>query len=321
MRILVTGSEGTLGKPLVKELQRRNHNVYGCDLIHSASTEHTRADVTNLRQLNAVFEATSPDMVYHLAAEFGRKNGEDYYEQLWNTNQVGTQNVIKMCLRYKSKFILAGSSEAYGESGQSELREEWLDIYKPNFYNQYALSKWAQEQQTFIAAMNHNLKAIVLRFFNAYGEGEHYNPYRSVVCLFCYRLLHGLPITVYKNYHRVFMHVDDWATTVANVAERFDTVPRRTGFNPVPIFNVGGTEYRSVEALANIIIEQLGTGKNLVRLLDKEFANVTNKRPDISLAKQYFDHNPKIELEQGVARTIAWMRDVYNPPMEMKRAA
>jgi dTDP-glucose 4,6-dehydratase len=316
MRILVTGSEGTLGKPLARELTSRGHDVYGCDLTHNENNKIIRADVTNLRQLQKAFTHSEPDLVYHLAAEFGRHNGEQYYEQLWNTNQVGTQNVINLCLRHKSRFVLAGSSEAYGESNQRILHEEWLDVYKPNFYNQYALSKWAQEQQTFIAALNSKLNAVVLRFFNAYGEGEYYNPFRSVVCLFCYRLMHGLPITVYENYHRVFMHVDDWARTVANVADRFDSLPRRNNhFYNTPIYNIGGTEYRSVQELATIIMNQLGYAglDRLVTVLPKENANVTNKRPDVSLAHVDLGHNPTITLEEGVTRTITWMNKVYFP--------
>lgn len=326
-RILITGSLGTLGKPLTYELERRGHKVFGVDLKHTEHSNYMRADISNARQIDKVFEKFAPEYVYNLAAEFGRNNGQAYYEQLWNTNQTGNRNVIESCLRHGTKFILAGSSEAYGESGQDWLKERWLDTFAPEFYNEYALSKWAQERQAFIAAKNDGLKAVVLRFFNAYGEGEFYSPYRSVVCLFCYRLLHGLPITVYRNYHRVFMHVDDWAHTVANVSERFDTLPAQpSNQSGVPVLNVGGTEYRSVEELVEVILKHFpgpdrARAERLITYKDKEIANVTNKRPDISLAAQYLDHNPTIKLEEGVARTIAWMEKTYNIPLETRLAA
>lgn len=318
-RILITGSEGTLGLPLAAELEKRGHEVIGSDLMHTEKTNYMRTDIRDYRQVERLFEYARPEVIYNLSAEFGRSNGEAYYEQLWSTNQIGNENVIRMAEEFGTKFILAGSSEAYGESEEPWLMEHQLDRYKPNFHNNYALSKWVQEQQVFLAAKNKSVQAIVLRFFNAYGEGEFYSPFRSVCCLFVYRLMHGLPITVYKNYHRVFQHVDDWATTVANVAERFDAIPKRVGFfNDVPVFNIGGEEYRSVEELSNIIIDQLvkrGYSRrkleSLVNYEEKEVANVTNKRPDNTLAKRYLGHDPKITLEDGIERTINWMEYVY----------
>src|SRR6185437_12857276 len=166
MRILVTGSEGTLGKPLVKELRRRGHGVVGVDLKHSSDPDYMRADIAEARQVERVFNWYEPEVVYNLAAEFGRVNGQEYYEQLWRTNQIGNQNIIEACLAHDSKLILAGSSEAYGDSDQAVLTEGYLDVYAPKFHNQYALSKWTQERQIFIAAKNNGLKSVVLRFFN-----------------------------------------------------------------------------------------------------------------------------------------------------------
>jgi dTDP-glucose 4,6-dehydratase len=168
-----------------------------------------------------------------------------------------------------------------------------------------------QEQQVFVAAKNEGLKAVVLRFFNAYGPGEYYNDYRSVVCLFCYRLMKNLPITVYENYHRVFMYVDDWAKTVANVAERFDSLPAGNRISGVPVYNVGGSEYRSIEELVTVISDQLGGTFSRVTVLPKEKANVTNKKPDISAAIKDLGHDPSTTLEVGVAFTLEWMKKIY----------
>jgi dTDP-glucose 4,6-dehydratase len=313
MKILITGSEGTLGKPLVSLLEKRGHNVFGVDLAHNHKTNYMRADITESRQVEHAFETFKPDITYNLAAEFGRVNGEIYYEQLWKTNQIGNANIIKACLKYNSKFILAGSSEAYGDSNEPWLREEQLDTQAPLFHNQYALSKWAQEQQTFLAAKNDGLKAVVLRFFNSFGPGEFYSPYRSVVCLFCYRLMFGIPIDVYKNYHRVFMYVDDWANTVANVAERFDTLPKGNRPSGVPVYNIGGTEYRNIEELVAIVQKLLPVSEftQTINYFEQEAHNVTNKRPDLFLATRDLGHNPVVSLEDGVEKTIEWLKKTY----------
>jgi dTDP-glucose 4,6-dehydratase len=336
MNILITGSRGTLGRVLKAELIHRGHTVYGVDLQHSGDPTEIRADVADYRQLENVFREREIDIVYHLAAEFGRVNGAEYYEQLWRTNQIGTQNVIRLCVRHKVRMILAGSSEAYGDAKIPDtndafaLPEKYLDTYAPLHHNEYALSKWAQERQVFIAAQNEGLKAVVLRFFNAYGPGEYYSPYRSVVCLFCYRMLFGLPVTVYKNYHRVFMWVGDWARTVANVADRFDDLPRESAGRlstpaNVPVYNIGGEEYRSVEELAGIVLKTIRkTGGTLsnncpITFVDKEAANVTNKLPDITLAKRDLAHRPRVTLDQGIPDTIVWMRTVYTRDGQLGR--
>ena len=74
-RILITGSEGTLGRKLRAELESRGQRVFGCDLKHDEKPSHMRADISDYRQLERVFEGAKPDVVYSLAAEFGRNNG------------------------------------------------------------------------------------------------------------------------------------------------------------------------------------------------------------------------------------------------------
>lgn len=303
MKILITGSQGTLGTKLVEELKKRGHEVWGCDLHHGEKNE-IRADVSEWRQIERVFDDVKPEVCYHLAAEFGRNNGQEYYEQLWKTNCIGTRNIIQACLKFNTRLIFASSSEAYGDIAEDGiLYENVLDIKVPKFHNEYALTKYTNEKQIQIAVKNDGLNAVILRFFNAYGPGEKYNEYRSVVCLFIYRLMKGLPITVYKDYHRVFMYVDDWARTVANVAER----DLRSG----AIYNVGGDEYLSIEELVTKIVEKIGGTQSEITILPKEKANITNKRPYTDAARHQLGHELTIDLNTGLDYTIAWMKKTY----------
>lgn len=309
-QILVTGSQGTLGRKLVAELKRRGHNVWGCDLHHGEKNE-IRADVSEWRQVERAFDSVRPTVVFHLAAEFGRNNGQEYYEQLWRSNVVGTRNVIEACIHHDAHMVFASSSEAYGLTAETNeyLHEDVLLTQVPNFHNEYALSKWTNEKQIQIASQNSNLKATTLRFFNAYGPGEEYNNYRSVVSLFTYRLLHDMPITVYQDYHRVFMYVHDWACTVAGVADR---IPQLEAIaTPERVFNVGGTEYTSIETLVEKLKSLIPNTKSVVTLLPKEQANITNKRPDNSRAARVLDHKCRVTLDQGLPWTVKWMRRRY----------
>ena len=300
-KILVTGNKGPLGTPLVRELRKRGHEVWGCDLQHQADEKYIRADLASYRQLERVFEQKY-DFVYHLAAEFGRINGEEYYETLWQTNVIGTRNVLELQRKQGFKLIFASSSEIYGDKHKDILTEDIPLQSSIIQQNDYAVTKWVNEIQCMNFEKRFGLPIVRLRFFNAYGPGEYYHHYRSVVCLFCYRALHDIPYTVYKDYRRVFMYIDDFIPTLANVADHFVAGE---------VYNIGGREFRSVEELSTIILSYLGMDDSRVTYLPKDAHNVQNKQPNIDKAVSTFGHNPKIKLEDGVRYTIDWMKRVY----------
>lgn len=300
-RVLVTGSRGTLGRPLVEELRLRGHDVWRTDLQHSEQPKYIRADISNFRQLQRVFEQKF-DYVFHLAAEFGRLNGEEYYETLWQTNVIGTRNILEVQRREGFRLIFASSSEIYGDRHEAILSEDIPLQHSIIQHNDYATTKWVNEIQIMNFEKRYGVEAMRLRFFNAYGPGEYYHNYRSVVCLFCYRALHDMPYEVYEGYHRVFMYIDDFIPTLANAVERF---------NPGGVYNIGGSEFRSVHELSDIILKTLGKNDRMLIYLPEDKHNVQNKRPDISRAQRDLGHEPKITLEEGVPKTIEWMRRVY----------
>jgi dTDP-glucose 4,6-dehydratase len=303
--ILVTGSGGTLGRPLVAELRRRGHEVWGCELRHEPDERIIRADVRSYRQLERVFdEIGDVDFVYHLAAEFGRTNGEEYYETLWETNVIGTRHILELQRRRPFRLIFASSSEIYGDRHE-ELLTESIPLRKSIIqHNDYATTKWVNEVQIMNFEKRHGSECMRLRFFNAYGPGERYHNYRSVVCLFTYRALHDLPYTVYRGYKRVFMYIDDFTSTLANACE---------AFAPGEVYNIGGTEFVSVEHMNNLLLEYLGKSDAQVTYLSEDRHNVQDKRPDIEKAARDLGHDPRVTLTEGIPLTVDWMRATHPP--------
>ncbi len=114
-KILVTGGRGFIGSNLVPELRSRGHEVWVCDLGQAEDPQYIRCDVSRYRQIERIFEQHNFNYVYHLAAEYGRWNGEDYYENLWLTNVVGTKNMIRAQENNKFKMIFFSSAEVYGD--------------------------------------------------------------------------------------------------------------------------------------------------------------------------------------------------------------
>jgi len=313
MNIVVTGSQGTLGKPLVKALRANGHRVEGITRAHTDDALVHRADIAEYGQMYYLFDKVLEpvDVVYNLAAEFGRHNGERYTEQLWKSNAVGLKNLLKLQVRYGFKLIHASSSEVYGNGPMDSpvMDEGMTKRVALEHHNDYAMSKWVNEQQ-IVNHMKDNpdCEVIVPRFFNAYGPGEEYHDYRSVVCLFCYRALHNLPITVFRDYHRVFMYIDDFIPSLVNLCE--NKLPRTIG----PI-NIGGREYRSIEDVVTVIESFIGPIKHK-QFLDQDAHNTVNKFPDITVAEEWLGHNPTIPLEVGIKKTLEWMIEKYRDTIQ-----
>jgi len=314
MRILVTGGRGTLGRGLVQELQARGHSVFSIDIAHgveeagfSLRTDEThpsyaRCDLGEYRQLERIFERFGPfQCVYHTAAEFGRWNGEDFYEQLWRTNVVGTKNVIRLQEKLKFRLVHFSSSEVYGD-WPDLMVERVMDEYEVRQLNDYAMTKWVNEMQVRNSATQHGTESVVVRIFNTYGPGEYYSPYRSVNCRFMYCALKKIPWMVYRGYGRTSTYLADSVRTLGNIVDNF---------KPAEVYNIGGDQYHTIEELSDLTLKVTEADAGLVVYRDAEILTTRNKRVDVSKAVRDLDHRTTVSLEEGMRRTVAWMREIY----------
>jgi dTDP-glucose 4,6-dehydratase len=314
MRVLVTGGLGTVGAGLVAELRSRGHHVVSCDLHHQPdelgfslrtdveSPLYARCDVGEFRQIERVFERSGPfDYVYHCAAEFGRWNGEDFYETLWRTNVIGTKNMIRLQERLKFRLIHFSSSEVYGDWPEIMV-ETVMDEYEVKQLNDYAMTKWVNEMQVRNSALQYGTQSVVVRLFNTYGPGEYYSPYRSVNCRFLYCALKGFPWTVFRGHSRTSTYLADTVRTLANITNNF---------KPGQTYNIGGTDIHSIEELSDVVLKVTGASPSLVRHQDSEILTTKLKRVDTSKSVRDLDHKNSYSLEDGMGLTARWMRKVY----------
>lgn len=315
MKILVTGCFGIVGKRLVEILRGRNHLVFGIDVFHSvgeAGFEHkmdtavatySRCDIADYRQLIRIFESYGPfDLVYNTAAEFGRWNGEDYYEQLWRTNVIGTKNILRIQEKYKFRLVHFSSSEVYGDY-DGIMSENVMDNVEIKQMNDYAMTKWVNEMQIRNSTKQYRTETVIVRLFNTYGPGELYHPYRSVNAKFCYNILHGIRCVVYKGHSRTSLYMDDACNAVANIAEKFISGA---------VYNIGGTEYHTIEKLALMVCKSVGCGAELISYEKEEIMTTINKRIDVYAAQVDLGLKNSVSLEQGVENTVKWMREYYH---------
>ena len=302
-KIMVTGALGFIGSNLVPELSKRGHTVWGCDLFHAAGPDYVRCDVTKYRQLESVFDQLEFDFVYHLAAEYGRWNGEDYFENLWLTNVIGTKNMIRLQEKKKFRMIFFSSAEVYGDY-DGVMREDIMDAVPIKQMNDYAMTKWVGELQVLNSAAMFGTETVRVRPVNAYGPHEYYSPYRGVIPAFIYRALRGEPYIVYSGHKRIFDYVEDTCRTFANIVDNF---------KPGEVYNVGGKEEweHDIKHVSDLILEYLGKDDSNVTYREAEPFTTRVKHMDFSKARRDLSHDPQILIEEGVSRTIEWMKGVY----------
>jgi dTDP-glucose 4,6-dehydratase len=303
-KILVTGGTGFIGSNLVPELRKRDHEVRVCDLMNTAATaNYTRCDVREYRQLERIFHSQSFDFVYHLAAEYGRWNGEDYYENLWQTNVIGTKHLIRLQEQKKFKMIFFSSAEVYGDY-TGKMSEDVMDRLAIKQMNDYAITKWAGELMVLNSAAMFGTETVRVRPVNAYGPHEHYHTYRGVIPAFIYKALHGEPYTVYRGHRRIFDFVEDTCRTLANIVDNFV---------PGEVYNIGGKEEWEcdVKYVSDLILKYLGKDDALVTYQEAEPFTTRVKHIDYSKARRDLKHDPRVPLEKGIPRTIDWMKSVY----------
>lgn len=316
MRILITGSKGVVGQKLVEELKDRGHSVFGVDLLHhhgeigyiqemsNEKWEYSRCDIGEYRQIERVIKKAGPfDLIYNCAAEFGRWNGEDFYEQAWKSNLIGLKNLIRLQEEHKFKLVHFSSSEVYGDY-EDIMQEDVMDKVAIKQMNDYAITKWANELQIHNALeLDNSLETVIVRLFNTYGPGEFYHPYRSVNCKFCYHVLHELPITVFKGHYRTSTFVNDCVNTVANISDNF--ISGR-------VYNIGSSQLHSIEDLVDIIWDYTDADRDLIEYREPEKLTTKIKKVNIDRSVEELNHQESVSLKEGVKRTIDWMRDYYN---------
>ena len=305
-RILVTGGAGFIGTNLVGELTKRGHDVTSLDLYHTERDNYTRTDVRNYRQLERCFENKKYDYVYHLAAEYGRWNGEDYYENLWATNVVGTKHLIRLQEKLKFRMIFFSSAEVYGdyEGVMSENVMEKNPIKDTYQMNDYAISKWAGELMCLNSAKMFGTETVRVRPVNCYGPHEEYTPYRGFIPKFVYHALYNKPYVVYKGHKRIIDYVEDSCRTWANIADNF---------KPGEVYNVGGKPEweKDIKEYSDIVLKAVGRDKNLVTYKEAEPFTTKVKHMDFSKAVKDLKHDPKVAPEEGITKTVEWMRRYY----------
>src|SRR5215471_9845961 len=313
-RVLVTGGAGFIGSHLCERLLARGDDVLCIDNFFTA----TRSNVAGL-MLKSRFELVRHDVCFPLYVEVDKiynlacPASPIHYQfdpvQTTKTSVHGAINMLGLAKRVKAKILQASTSEIYGDPVVHPQTEDYWGYVNPiGPRSCYDEGKRAAETLFFDYHRQHNLRIKVARIFNTYGPRMHPSDGR-VVSNFIVQALKGEPITVYGNGEqtRAFCFVDDLIEGFLRLMAASDDV---TG----PI-NIGNPVETTVRELAETIIDLVGS-RSTLETRPLPIDDPVQRCPDISRARNLLDWEPRVPLETGLKRTIAYFEKLLTAPRE-----
>jgi UDP-glucuronate decarboxylase len=303
-RIIVTGGAGFLGSHLCERLLNDGHEVLAVDNFFTGR----RANVEHLLD-NKHFELMRHDVTFPLNVE-----GDEIYNlacpaspvhyqfdpvQTTKTSVHGAINVLGLAKRLKAKVFQASTSEVYGDPEVHPQPESyWGKVNPIGIRSCYDEGKRCAETLFFDYYRQYKLQIKVARIFNTYGPRMHPNDGR-VVSNFIMQALQGEDITIYGDgsQTRSFCYCDD---LIDGFVRLMDTSDEVTG----PI-NIGNPGEFTIKELAEKVIQMTNSNSKLI-FLPLPSDDPKQRRPDITIAKEVLGWEPKIHLEEGLTKTIAY---------------
>ena len=307
-RVLVTGGAGFLGSHLCKRLLNDGHDVLCVDNFFTSSKENILPMLNNHHFEFIRHDVTFPlfvevDEIYNLACPASPIHYQHDPVQTTKTSVHGAINMLGLAKRIGAKIFQASTSEVYGDPEVHPQTENyWGHVNPIGRRSCYDEGKRCAETLFFDYHRQHKLRIKVGRIFNTYGSKMHPNDGRVVSNLIM-QTLQNLPITIYGDgsQTRSFCYVDDLIEAFIRLMDTSDDV-----IGPI---NLGNPTEFTIKELAQKIIEMTGSKSEIVyKKLPSD--DPTQRKPDISLAKQLLDWEPMVELDTGLRKTIAYFTNL-----------
>jgi dTDP-glucose 4,6-dehydratase len=310
MRVLITGAAGFLGSHLCDRFLAEGHSVVGLDNFITGKPENI-AHLTGNQRFEFVrhnistytYVAGDIDGILHFASP---ASPIDYLEHPIATLKVGalgTHNALGLAKAKGARFLLASTSEVYGDPLIHPQPETyWGNVNPIGPRGVYDEAKRFAEAMTMAYHRAHNLETRIVRIFNTYGPRMRPNDGR-VVSNFIVQALLGHPLTIYGGgaQTRSFCYVDDEVEGIYRLFMKGDAEPTNIG-NPCEF---------TVRDLANIVLELTGS-RSPIESRELPVDDPKVRQPDLTRARKLLQWEPRVDLRDGVRRTIEYFREVLS---------
>ncbi len=308
MRILITGGAGFIGSHMADRLIAEGHQVIAMDNLVTGDVKNIQHHRSNpnfeyiYHDVSNHIHVTGPlDWVLHFASP---ASPIDYLQlpiQTLKVGAMGTHNALGLAKAKGAKFVLTSTSEVYGDPLVHPQHEEyWGNVNPVGPRGVYDEAKRYAEALAMAYHRQHSIDVRIVRIFNTYGPRNRVNDGR-VVPTFINQALHGEPITVFGEGQqtRSFQYVDDLVAGIRRLME----VP----FNK-PV-NIGNPIELTILEFAKLILRLTNSRSEIIyRPLPQD--DPKNRKPDISRAREVLGWEPRVPVEEGLQKTIAWYREL-----------
>jgi len=307
MRVLITGAAGFLGSHLTDRFLALGHDVVGMDNFVTGSPDNI-AHLTGNRHFtfhehnvtNFIYVEGPLDGVLHFASPASPRDYLELPIQTLKVGSLGTHKALGLAKAKGARFLLASTSEVYGDPlVHPQTEAYWGNVNPVGPRGVYDEAKRFAEAMTMAYHRYHGLDTRIVRIFNTYGPRMRVRDGR-VVSNFIVQALKGEPITLYGDgsQTRSFCYVDDLVDGIVRLFERGAAEPT----------NVGNPREYTVRELAELVVRLTGSRSAIVReTLPEDDPKV--RQPDISRARSLLGWEPRVGLEEGLGRTIAYLRE------------
>ena len=301
MKFLVTGGAGFIGKHIIAELLRDDHNITIFDNFSSSS----KNDIVHLLE-NGVSLVTGDildydlllksmsnyDFVIHLAAQTSVEQSIVDPETTIDINVEGTVNVLKSCVKTNVKGLISTSTAAVYGSSPTPISE----TSQPNPISSYGASKLVTEYNLQAFSRFFGLNCISLRLFNVYGNGQ--SSEAVVIRKFLKNISKDLPLEIFGDgtQTRDFVHISD-------VIQAFYCAIKNIEAKRGEVYNIGSGKSTSINELASLLISSKGKDLQIIHKPERQ-GEVKFSKADISLAKTDINYSPEVSLRDGLASLV-----------------
>ncbi len=305
MNIVITGGSGFVGSYLCEKLINDGHKIIVIDNLLTGSIENIKKLIDN-QNLSFIEHDVQDhieienkvDYVLHFASAASPKAYTEHPVNTLKAGSVGTINTLGLAKKHNAEYLLASTSEVYGDPLISPQNEEYWGNVNPNGErSMYDEAKRFAEAAVATYSRSYDLKTKIVRIFNTYGPRMQLNDGR-VVTNFIVQALRNENITIYGDgsQTRSFSYVED---TVAGIISLMNS-------SEYDVFNIGNPNEMTVKHLAEKIIK-LTDSTSEIKFLELPNDDPKQRKPDISKAKAKLNWEPKVNLEDGLTKTIKWI--------------
>ncbi|MEK7502034.1 MAG: NAD-dependent epimerase/dehydratase family protein [Patescibacteria group bacterium] len=300
-RILITGINGFIGKALRDRLTSLGAIVFGISKSESFNKQVLNSNVLDYTAVNKFIKDSKIQICFHLASESLVEEGQLNPYETFKVNIGGTLNILESARKNKlEKVIIASTSHVYGKN-----KVPYIESYMPRPTRPYETSKACADLIAQSYAKSLNLFILIPRFVNIYGPGDLH--FQRLIPKTIKSVLEDLPPRMWGGEAiRDYLFIDDAIDAYLLLAK---TEIKKVDENGV--FNFGGNSIISVEDLIKKIINVSGKKIEIKKVSDKREGEIESQYVSFDKATKLLEWKPKINLDEGLRKTIDWHRQYF----------